>query len=149
MTYLDIQNKFSSAQAITASAVSLLTIDQGAKGDAYEQLWLVVRSKVSLDSATHVATLQVKVQTADAVDGNNVLTGTVYDLDISPVRAVAALTAGAVIWKVRMPRGSRRYLGLSYVVAGGENFNAGSVDAFLTTDPELVGQTLRSGAGVE
>ncbi|MBI3564794.1 MAG: hypothetical protein HY079_06330 [Elusimicrobia bacterium] len=146
--YMDSQNKFSDGQAITASAVSLKTIDQGAKGDAYENLWLVVRSKVSLDSANHTATLQVKVQTADAVDGNNVLTGTVYDLGISPVRVVAALVAGSVIWKAEMPRGSRRYIALSYVV-GTENFNAGSVDAFLTKDPELVGQTLRSGAGVE
>lgn len=146
---LDGQAKFSTAQLITASAISANTIDKLAKGEAYSKpLFLYVRAAATLDSATHAATLQVKIQTADAIDVNNALTGTVYDLDVSPVQPVANLVANMEIWKVRLPRGTRRYMALSYVVAGGENFTQGSVDAFITDDIESVGQLLRPGPGI-
>jgi hypothetical protein len=141
MSILDIANKFSDGQAITVTAVSDKTLDQLAAGDSAHPLWLVVRAKVALDSVNHTATLQVKVRTSAGVDGNNALNGTITELVLSPV-LTAPIAANATIFKVKIPRGSKRYVALQYV-NGVEAFNAGSVDAFLTPNPEGVGQMLR------
>jgi len=138
---LDNQCKLSDGQVLTASAVSANTYDKGARGDnPTNELYLFVRANAALDSANHTATLQVKVQTADAVDGNNALSGA-QDLALSPV-IDAPIAAGTVIFLARLPVGLKRYFALDYIV-GTESFNAGSVDAFLVSDPEIVGQMLR------
>jgi hypothetical protein len=141
MSILDIANKFSDGQAITATAVSDKTLDQLAAGDSAHPLWLVVRAKVALDSTNHTATMTVKVRTSASVDGNNALSGTIKELVVSPA-LTAPIAAGATIFKAKIPRGSLRYTALQYI-AGTENFASGSVDAFLTPNPEGVGQMLR------
>jgi hypothetical protein len=139
---LDAQNKFSNGQAITASAVSTNTLDKLAEGEALiEPLWLVVRVNTAFASADGTATLQVKLQTADAVDGNNALTSAT-DLIEAGLFAVTDLVAGKELLKIKLPPGQRRYVALDYVV-GTENFTAGAVDAYLTPDAETATQMLR------
>jgi len=81
------------------------------------------------------ATLQIKlVSDAQAAISTN---GTATEHIVLPVKAVADLTAGAVLGCVRLPSGSyERYLGILQVT-GEAAFTAGKINAFLTSDPAI------------
>src|SRR3546814_11399807 len=62
--YLDKENEFSDAQAVTATAISENVIDLGATNTlkdigAGEEVWLVVRTSTAATAATSDATLAV------------------------------------------------------------------------------------------
>lgn len=134
----DQLNRFSDAQAITASAASTDVIDLGPLGSAGapnantrrdigqgEPLTFFVHARAGF-TAGGAATLQAQLQTSDD-------TATWVNLTDSGAVALANLGAGARIVAQSVPRGVRRYLRVNYTVGNGP-MTAGSVDAGLVLD---------------
>jgi hypothetical protein len=123
--YMDRQNLFSSAQAITTgSTASTDVIDLGStrdigSGDVLEVIVVIDTTFTSGGAGT----LDVKLQTDTAVGF-----GTVTTLLSTGATALASLTAGAQIARWRIPRGVLRYLRLQYVVATAD-MTAGTITA--------------------
>jgi hypothetical protein len=113
--YMDRQNLFSSAQAITVTAASTDLIDLGSTRDigSGEVLELIVVVDTAF-TAGGSATLDIALQTDTAVGF-----GTATTLLTTGTIAVASLTAGYVAARWRLPRGVLRYLRLNYTVATG------------------------------
>lgn len=141
--YVDAQNLFSDAQAITTDAISTnvidligntaylnnggttfpnVTRDIGTGGDLY----LVIQIGTAWAAAGTCTFTLESDSTADLATSATVH-WTSGDLNKS------ALTAGYVVAATKLPKGSyERYLGVRYNVTTSET--AGTVDAFLTTD---------------
>jgi hypothetical protein len=123
--YLDRQNLFSSAQAITTgSTASTDIIDLGSSRDigAGEPLEVIVAIDTTFTSGG-AGTLDVKLQT-DTSSGF----GSAVTLASTGATALASLTAGAAIARWKVPRGVLRYLRLQYVVATAD-MTAGTITA--------------------
>jgi hypothetical protein len=123
--YMDRQNLFSAAQAITTgSAASTDIIDLGSTRDigSGEVLEVIVVIDQTFTSGG-AGTLDVKLHTDTAVGF-----GTVTTLLSTGATALASLTAGAQIARWRVPRGVLRYLRLQYVVATAD-LTAGTITA--------------------
>lgn len=138
--YLDAQNEFSDAQAVTATAISTNVIDLGATNalkdiGTGEDIYLVVQTQTAATDVSSDATLTVTLEsdsTADLATSATVhfTTGVLPFATFSP--------AGAVLACVKLPKGDyERYLGVRYTVAAGP-LTAGNFDAFLTKDVEAV-----------
>lgn len=129
--YLDKENMFSQAQAVTATAAGTNTVDMG-KGDIgpSEDLSLFVNAGTAFTGA---GTLVVELQTADAV---NAATGAL----VSPVSVAtypvsnAALVLGGKLVSARLPHGMKRYAGVTYTVSG--TLAAGKVTAGFVRDAQ-------------
>lgn len=127
----DQQELLSDGQTgITATAASTNVYDAGFRGDAIgSHLWIFVRVATKLDSASHTATVQAVLETADdaafSVNKTTLIAGAAI--------VVTALPAGTVLMKALIPIGMRQFLRVNYVVAT-ENLNAGAVDAMLVSD---------------
>lgn len=117
---IDKELMFSNAQALTAAAVSTNVVDQGAAGDAYAALWLVVNN-----SAAITGTLGFELQTS----ADEAFTSPITLMSI----AAAARSAAGNIFKGRIPVGAKKYLRLNYTGAP----TAGSVSAFLVKDARI------------
>lgn len=138
MSYIDAQNEFSDAQAVTATAISTNVIDLGATNTlkdigSGEDIYLVVQTEAACTDVGSDATLQV-----------DLLSDSTSDLATSPTThwtsgslAFAAFSpAGTKIAAVKLPKGDyERYLGVKYTVGAGP-LTAGAFDAFLTKDVE-------------
>lgn len=137
---LDVKQKFSVAQAITvvSTIVSTNVIDLGSAGDASDELYLYVDVSEVFDSVEEDATLNVKLYT-DSAEGM----GTQVLLLESGVIAEATLVAGYRILGVRLPKGCKRYLRLSYLVAT-HDFITGKVNAGLAWKLDNVKDVLRA-----
>lgn len=132
----DINTLFSSAQAITSTAVSSNILDLATQrdlgaGGANPTLRLQASVTTAFVTA-NAATLQVQVTGCDTEGGTYVV------MAESKALAAAALTAGARLFDIDLPRPAPgqtmpRYLQLNYVVGTGV-FSAGAVTAFLATD---------------
>jgi len=124
---------FSDAQAITVDSACLTQpyVDTLAPGRAIEELWLVVNVETAFASANSTGTLAIQLQT----DDNSSFT-TPTNLFTSQIFAVAALTAGKNLVKMRLPEGLERYIRVYYDNAT-EAFTAGKVDAYLDTSVML------------
>lgn len=127
----DQQEMLSDGQTgITSTAASTSYYDAGAQGDAIgSHLWMVVRVKTALDSASHTATVSAQLETAD---------DTSFSVNKTLLLATGAIVvttavAGYVFMKALIPIGMRRYTRINYVVAV-ESMNAGAIDAFLVSD---------------
>jgi hypothetical protein len=123
--YLDRQNLFSAAQAITTgSTASTDIIDLGSSRDigAGEPLEVIVAIDATFTSGG-AGTLDVKLQT-DTSSGF----GSAVTLASTGATALASLTAGAAIARWKVPRGVLRYLRLQYVVATAD-MTAGTITA--------------------
>lgn len=118
---------FSEEQAITSTAVSTNVLDQGAKGDAYQALWLVVNVKEDFAGLTDL-TVQIETDSDEAF-------GTAKIVGQSAPIELADLKAGETVVKMRMPVGLDRYIRLNYEVTG--SASAGKVNAFLTAMPPI------------
>ena len=134
MAILDSLNKFSDAQAVTATAISNVidllpaaiggnvTTDIGAQGDLYLTI-LVQTTTVSAGSTTVVFSLESD-STADLATSATVHWS-------SAAIAKASLVAGYKVVTFKLPQGNyERYLGVRYTV-NVANFSAGAFDAFL------------------
>lgn len=128
---LDETLVFSEEQAITEESASTNVVDQGAAGDAYNSLWVVVNVKEAFVGADY---LDVDLETDD---DSSFATAKV----LASVQAPAsALTADKNIMALRLPAGCKRYIRLNYVptvslLEDGKtegSISAGKVKAFLT-----------------
>lgn len=124
----------SSAQALTATAISEDVVDLGPMGGndfrdigAGEDIHVVVQVGTVLDSAGEAATLTISVESSDVAG----LSGATVHHTTTAI-AEAACTAGARLLDIVLPPGQyKRYLGLRYTV-GTENFTSGTINAWFT-----------------
>lgn len=123
---LDSQLQLSAAQAVTAvgDTASTNVYDTGAAADVGtgEEVYIYARTVAAFTTGAG-GTLQFVLQ--DSADNSSWADVQV----LTPVRAVAALTANTDQVKARLPIGVRRYLRLAYRVATGV-MTAGTVDAY-------------------
>lgn len=128
---MDVQNRFSSAQAITATAASADIIDLGIAGRSVgtgEDVYLVVQVVSAFTDTGNDSTVTVTLETDDNTGMSSAAT-------LLTVGTFAALSAVGSRLIVRLPISAayERYIGLRYTVAGG-NLTTGAVTAFLTKD---------------
>lgn len=115
---LDAYTEFSDKQAVTATAVGSKVIDQEVAGNAkFNELTLHVIT-AETGAAAGAATVKMVLETSDTA-ADNALTGTVSTLAESRDIPVAEIIAGTTAWKLRMPEGAKRYIGMKYVVTTG------------------------------
>lgn len=126
-----MEDKFlmmSDAQAVTQTADSTNVLDLGDDGDSMaKQLWWILRANTPFD--TSVNTLAASLQTASA--------SSFVQLGGCALAATATsgiLTAGAILAKIPLPRGLKRYLKTVFTCS--TTLVAGKVDSFLTTEPD-------------
>jgi len=127
---LDSQMQLSAAQAVTAlgDTASTNVYDTGAAADvgAGEEQYVFVRTVAAFTTAAG-GTLQIVLQ--DSADNSSWADVNV----LSPVTAVAALTANTTQVRARFPIGLRRYLRIAYRVATGV-MTGGTVDAYFGSE---------------
>lgn len=121
-------------QALTASAASTDVIDLGAEGDAVgSEMWIIVKTgATALSSSGKAATLDIKLEGHEDASFS---TGTL-SFPLCAQIAEASCTANTELVKMRLPQGLERYIRVYYTV-GTENFTAGTIGAYLVTDPEI------------
>lgn len=111
--YVDAQNLFSNAQALTATAVSTNVVDLGADVDVGvgEPMAVVLVVDVAADFTTGNETYQIDVETDDAdTFGSAVVLA-------RRIPTAAMLTKGAVM-VIPLPNDNERYLRLNYTLGG-------------------------------
>jgi len=128
---IDKALQLSAAQAVTASAASTSYIDQLAKGDSYDQLFIDFIVGTAFATSTS-ATLQITIQSADDAAFTTNLTTHV----MSTAFAASALTANTEIIKMQLPYGLRRYIRAYYTVGTG-TFTAGTISADIVWDVRM------------
>ncbi len=119
---IDRDFMFANALDVKASANSEV-LDMGADGDAIGQE-LTFHNVVNTDFAG-LTSLTIKIQTSA---DNSAWS----DAVISPAIPAAALTAGADVFQVRLPKGLKRYVRVAYTVAG--TGTAGAITSFASKD---------------
>lgn len=143
--YIDTQNEFSDAQAVTATAISAnvidlfagigggtaltgeTTIDIGQGPDVY----LVVQAAALGVDTSSDATLAVTLESDSTA---NLATAPVVHFSTGTLAWAAHAPAGTRIATICLPSGSyKRYLGVRYTV--GALSGTLTLDAFLTVDP--------------
>lgn len=135
MAVIDALMQFSSAQAITATAVSTNTYDLGVARDVGPGEDLYFNTTIDTTfTAGGAGTLQIQVISSAAA---NLSSPTV--LIETPALALAQLTAGRAPITIRMPRSllttqpiGQRYIGLQYTVATGP-MTAGALTTNMVT----------------
>lgn len=134
---LDKSNEFSDGQAVTATAVSTNVIELNPSGSnpvqdigAGEPVWLVVQADETA-TAGGEATVTVTLESSDAAG----LTSPTVHYS-SGAKALASLTAGSELVRIRLPGGDyKRYLGVRYTVGTGP-LTAGKFSAFIVKDAQ-------------
>ena len=134
---LDKTNEFSDGQTVTATAASTNVIDLNPSASnliqdigAGEPVWLVVQVDETA-TAAGAATVTVSLESSAAT----ALTSATVHYS-SDAKALADMTAGAELVRVRLPGGDyKRYLGVRYTVATGP-LTAGKFSAFITKDAQ-------------
>ena len=114
---LDKELIFADKQSVTAAGASSNVVDQGAAGDSYDALWLIV----NVTTAT-TGTLGFDLET----DDNSEFTSATKLLSIG----AANRTATGNIFTGRLPKGCERYLRVLW----SGTVSAGNMTAFLTKD---------------
>lgn len=134
--YIDAQNQFSDAQAITADAASTNIVDMGAVANqgAGEALIVSINLTEAFNTLTSL-TFQLQCD-------NDVAFGSARTLTQLTV-ALAELTLGAQFSLPVPLERVERYLRLNYDVTG-TNPTTGKVDAWLTT-PNMVSRPFANG----
>ena len=128
--YVDAQNLFCSAQAVTASAASTNLIDFSIARDMGngEDIYLVVNITVAMTDSGSDSTVAVTLETDDNASFSSAATA----MTIGTFAATSA--AGTQLFaKLQPGKIDEQYLRAYFTVAGG-NLTTGSFDAFLTTD---------------
>lgn len=113
---------FSDAQAVTASAASEQVVNQGAKGDATNALWLVAYVEEDFAGASKYE-LALETAADDAFSSHK---KELFKASFAP----ADMKKGNTLFKVRLPVGAERYLRGNYTVTG--TGTTGKVSLFLT-----------------
>lgn len=129
--FIDAENEFSAAQAVTASAASTNVVDLGvARRGAGEPLKIAAGVQTTLASAGQTATMSVKLQSDDNSSFSSPTTHFTSD-----AIAEADLVAGYQFDLPLVPDEVGRYLRLYYTVAN-ENFTSGNMDAGIVKDKQ-------------
>jgi len=138
--YVDKQNEFSDAQAVTATAISTNVIDRisnesglNALADigSGQDVYLVVITQTAATDTGSDATLTVTLESDSTAD---LATSATVHYTTGALAFAAFSPAGTMIVAVKIPKGEyERYVGVRYTVAAGP-LTAGKFDAFLTTD---------------
>lgn len=131
---LDLQTRFSDAQAVTATAISENVADLRVAATPTvvdhglgEDLWLIVMVGTAATSGGS-ATLTITLESDSTAD---LATSATVHYSSGSI-ALAALTANALLVRTKLPSGNyERYLGLRYTV-GTADLTAGTFNAFLT-----------------
>ena len=135
---IDLDMRFSNAQAITGSAISDNVIDLKVAGRNFgtgpRPLYLDGRVTTAFTDTGNNSTADIIVQSSPYVALNSSLTNTTVG-QIATNAAVGDRPAG---WPIALPslQGDKQYLGLYYSVSGG-NFSTGAFTCWLTPDPDL------------
>lgn len=146
--YVDSQNLFSDAQAVTSTAISTNVIDL-IGNTAYlndggttfpnttrdvgtgNDLYLVIQTQTTCTDTSSDATVTFTLESDSTAD---LATSATVHLSTGALAFATYATAGTVVVASKLPAGSyERYLGVRYTVASGP-LTAGKFDAFLTTD---------------
>jgi hypothetical protein len=138
--YVDKQNEFSDAQAVTATAISTNVYDRISNSSGKniladigtgQDVYLVVLVASAVTDTGSDATLAVTLESDSTVD---LATSPTVHLSSGTLAFAGFSTAGTVLMATKLPQGNyERYLGVRYTVANGP-LTAGTFDAFLTTD---------------
>lgn len=127
---MDVQNRFSNAQAITATAASTDIVDLGITGrnvGVGEDVYLVAQVVSAFTDTGSDSTVTVTAETDDNTGMSSATT-------VATLGTFAALAAVGARLIIKLPIANlERYLGLRYTVAGG-NLTTGAITAFLTKD---------------
>jgi len=113
-------------QAVTVDAASAVVIDNIKPGGMYDNLWLFLKVGPADFGAT--VSIDVSFQTSD--DNFNADTTTLFTKNF----VLAEMTANAVLMKIRVPLGVKRYLRMYYDV--NTSADAGAFYAALVPDVE-------------
>lgn len=139
--YVDSQELFSDAQAVTSTAISTNVLDLNAAANSNspvlqdigigEEVYLVVQTTTTITDTGSDATLTVTLESDSTA---NLATSPTVHLSTGALAFATYATAGSIIFRGKLPLGDyERYLGLRYTVASGP-FTAGAITAFLTKD---------------
>ena len=157
MAIMDGQNTFSTLATgdlprTQADVACASTIDQGPKGllfrgegGAFIAPYLVSQVVVAFNSGSSAAYVQAVLQD-DVDDGTGgTPAGTWADVQAGPAVIVTALTVGTLLAKFRIATGLRRHLRVVYRITV-EAVTAGTLNTFLTMDPDIVDGSIRQPA---
>lgn len=140
--YVDSQELFSDAQAVTATAISTNVYDLNSAtnsnvpltqdlGVGSEVVYLVVQTTTAITDTGSDATLTVTLESDSTA---NLATAPVVHMSTGALAFATYAPAGSIIFAGPLPFGAyKRYIGLRYTVASGP-FTAGTITAFLTLD---------------
>lgn len=128
--YVDAQNLFSDAQAITASAASTNLIDLGSARDigVGQELYVVAVVDIGFTDAGSDSTVTVTLETDDNAAFTSAAT-------VQTIGTFAALTAAGsrLVARLQPSAAWEQYVRAYYTVANG-NLTTGSLTVFLTID---------------
>lgn len=134
---LDLQSKFSDAQAITVTAISANVLDTrnaatpalADEGMSGPETWLVAQVAAAF-TAAGAATVVITLESSSTAD---LATAPVVHFTSAAI-PVASMIAGFRALAVQMPSADyKRYIGFRYTVSTGP-FTAGTMNTFLTPD---------------
>lgn len=131
---LDAQNRFSNAQAVTATAASTDLIDLVAAGIDFgigEPLYFLVNVDVAMTDSGSDSTITVTTEIDTAANFPSATTAQTIGVFAATSAIGARLLAG-----VQPLLHVERFLRLKYTVANG-NLSAGSFSAYILTGPQL------------
>lgn len=140
MAYLDALATFSSAQAVTTTALSTNQIDLGATNTlkdigAGRQLFLVVSAASNITDASGTDdTLTISLESDSVVTIDS--SATVH-ASSGAIAVGSGIAAGTVLWVIPLPLGKRyeRYVSLRYTVSTALA-GTSTIDAYLTECPQ-------------
>jgi len=139
--YVDAQDNYGIAQAVTTTALSTNIIDHVGYGDDYNQPWLQISVPTAFAGGTSLAINLI-------TDYTSAFNGAPVTIPLVPATPVANLTAGAVLYKAQYPQGMHEFRQLQYVVVG--TMTAGTISAVdlidVQTNRDKLGYS--SGAGI-
>lgn len=139
--YVDSQELFSDAQAVTSTAISTNVLDLNAASNSNvpllqdigigEEVYLVVMTTTTATDSGSDATLTVTLESDSTA---NLATSATVHISTGALAFATFATAGTILFQGRLPTGLyERYLGIRYTVASGP-LTAGAFTAFLTKD---------------
>ena len=135
--YKDATLVMADAETGTTSGASTSYIDAKAAGNAYVGAWFVVGIDIAFTVGAGAPTATFQLQTSNDANFIDATTATVCQ---SSALLAAALTIDTLVFKTRIPPGTKRYLRAYKVVDSGaeaKRFVLGKWDAFIVKDVDM------------